>query len=243
MRIGCIITARMASARFPGKSMADLYGRPMIEWLVDKGQRTPFVDEVVVATTTLPEDDAMAAYFETKCEVFRGDPDNIVLRVLDCMHLYVFSHSLHPSGDSPFVSQLHMDAVAQLMAENPEGYDTYAVPDDLCKIEGKGCSAGALSHYQKAIDAWRSFPEDLQKEYEETCTALAGRIYTPTRLVHPTFVHGDIRKTDMKLSIDYPAELMMANAVCRCLGRFPETSDEIHWAYGHLKASDFRDPA
>ena len=48
------------STRLPGKVLRDLGGAPVLSWVVRAAQAATLVDEVVVATTTLPEDDATA---------------------------------------------------------------------------------------------------------------------------------------------------------------------------------------
>lgn len=50
MRVVAVIPARMASTRLPGKPLADLLGRPMIEHIHARTVACADVDEVVVAT-------------------------------------------------------------------------------------------------------------------------------------------------------------------------------------------------
>jgi len=48
-----IIPARFASSRFPGKALADLDGRPMIEHVYRRAALSPIVSRVIVATDDL----------------------------------------------------------------------------------------------------------------------------------------------------------------------------------------------
>jgi 3-deoxy-manno-octulosonate cytidylyltransferase (CMP-KDO synthetase) len=50
MSVAIIIPARMKSARFPGKPLADLNGKPMIQWVVERAKKARDVSTVVVAT-------------------------------------------------------------------------------------------------------------------------------------------------------------------------------------------------
>ncbi|MGA1775297.1 MAG: cytidylyltransferase domain-containing protein, partial [Nitriliruptoraceae bacterium] len=50
MRTVAVVPARMGSSRFPGKPLATLLGRPMIEHVHLRAALCPDVDEVVVAT-------------------------------------------------------------------------------------------------------------------------------------------------------------------------------------------------
>lgn len=49
-RIVAVIPARFESSRFPGKALADLAGRPMVEHVYRRAASAPGVDAVVVAT-------------------------------------------------------------------------------------------------------------------------------------------------------------------------------------------------
>jgi len=48
-RVAVVIPARYASTRLPGKPLADIHGRPMIEWVVRRAKEAA-VGEVLVAT-------------------------------------------------------------------------------------------------------------------------------------------------------------------------------------------------
>lgn len=246
MRIAAIIHARMASSRFPGKSMADLYGKPMVEWLVDKGYLSAYVDEVILATTTDPSDDVMAEYFKDKCTIYRGDVENYNLRIYNCLLEYEITHSMALTGDSPFLDPECMDLLCQLMHDNPDGYDVYGIPTQMSPtpIEGLWCGAQAISHYENVMNLFRTLPAAQQRESAEAPGKIAElRGYVPKLCEGRNTIGTDLWTTNMKLSIDYPAELMMANAVCRCLGHFPKDWREIHWAYANIKAEHFTDPA
>jgi 3-deoxy-manno-octulosonate cytidylyltransferase (CMP-KDO synthetase) len=50
MRVTAIIPARFASTRFPGKPLADICGKPMIQWVYERTARSAGIDRVIVAT-------------------------------------------------------------------------------------------------------------------------------------------------------------------------------------------------
>lgn len=49
-RIVVIIPARMASTRLPNKPLADICGKPMVQWVYEQAKSARRVDEVLVAT-------------------------------------------------------------------------------------------------------------------------------------------------------------------------------------------------
>lgn len=50
MKIICVIPARYASSRFPGKPLASICGKPMIWWTYQQAKKVPEFETVVVAT-------------------------------------------------------------------------------------------------------------------------------------------------------------------------------------------------
>jgi len=50
MRVTAIIPARYASTRFPGKPLADILGKPMIQWVYERTLGATRIERVIVAT-------------------------------------------------------------------------------------------------------------------------------------------------------------------------------------------------
>lgn len=50
MKIIGVVPARYQSSRFPGKPLADIYGKPMIWWVYHRAKLVKRLDEVIVAT-------------------------------------------------------------------------------------------------------------------------------------------------------------------------------------------------
>ena len=49
-KILAVIPARWASTRFPGKPIADILGKPMVQWVSERAQKANLINEVVIAT-------------------------------------------------------------------------------------------------------------------------------------------------------------------------------------------------
>jgi 3-deoxy-manno-octulosonate cytidylyltransferase (CMP-KDO synthetase) len=49
-KVIAVIPARWASSRFPGKPLANICGKPMIQWVVEQASKARSVSEVIVAT-------------------------------------------------------------------------------------------------------------------------------------------------------------------------------------------------
>lgn len=59
-RVVAVVQARTGSTRLPGKVLLPLAGRPVLGWVVRAALEAEGVDEVVVATSEAPGDDAVA---------------------------------------------------------------------------------------------------------------------------------------------------------------------------------------
>ena len=76
-----IIQARMGSTRLPGKVLKDLHGRKVLERVVTAAQHIPHIDKIIVATSTLSQDDNIEKWcVDHNIECFRGSEENVLER-------------------------------------------------------------------------------------------------------------------------------------------------------------------
>lgn len=74
----------MGSSRLPGKVLMDVGGVPALGRLVRRLRRAETLDAVVLATSTSPADDALAAWAAAEgLPVHRGSEDDVLLRVVE----------------------------------------------------------------------------------------------------------------------------------------------------------------
>ncbi|GGC11357.1 cytidylyltransferase domain-containing protein [Cellulomonas carbonis] len=80
-RVVAVVQARTGSHRLPGKVLLPLAGRPVLGWVVRAARAASGVDEVVVATSTAPGDDAVADLATSLgVAVVRGSEDDVLSR-------------------------------------------------------------------------------------------------------------------------------------------------------------------
>jgi 3-deoxy-manno-octulosonate cytidylyltransferase (CMP-KDO synthetase) len=100
LTVVAVIPARFASTRFPGKPLADIDGRPMIEHVYRRAEASPVVSRVIVATDDLRIAATVAA--------FGG---NVTLTRVD-----------HPSGTdrlAEVAATLDCDVVVNIQGDEP----------------------------------------------------------------------------------------------------------------------------
>ena len=99
-----IIQARTDSSRLPGKVLADVAGRPLICFLVERIKRCKLVDEIILATTGLSTDDNLAKLGERlKIKVVRGDNKDVLSRYVQAARETSASTIVRITGDCPLV--------------------------------------------------------------------------------------------------------------------------------------------
>ena len=104
MKMVCVIQARMGSTRLPGKVLADIAGRPMLAHVIERAQRIAAVDEVVVATTTLPEDEEVQeAASRFGAGTFAGSLDDVLDRYYKAAKYFRADVVMRVTADCPLL--------------------------------------------------------------------------------------------------------------------------------------------
>jgi spore coat polysaccharide biosynthesis protein SpsF len=81
-----ILQARMSSTRLPGKVLRPILGEPMMGRQIERLRRVRGLSGLVVATSTDPGDDAIAAYCATiGADCWRGPLDDVRARFLGAL--------------------------------------------------------------------------------------------------------------------------------------------------------------
>ncbi len=105
MTFAVVIQARTSSERLPGKVLADVAGRTMLERVVERSRRIEGVDCVVVATSDAPGDDAIADVCARRgWTVFRGSLADVLDRYVQAARMLDASHVLRVTADCPLLS-------------------------------------------------------------------------------------------------------------------------------------------
>ena len=109
-RVAVIIQARTGSSRLPGKVLADLAGRPLIEFLVERLKKCSLADQYILATTKLPEDNLLAELGSTLgLTVVRGDAEDVLSRYALAAEQIDASILVRITGDCPFIDPSLLD--------------------------------------------------------------------------------------------------------------------------------------
>lgn len=136
LRTVAIAQARMGSTRFPGKVLMPLSGKPVLQWTVDALKKADGINEIVVATSTLPQDDAIARYCALhNINCFRGSEADVLDRFYQCAIAYAAQVILRLTCDCPFLDPHVITEVVRLRSLKEVHYasniDPPTYPDGL----------------------------------------------------------------------------------------------------------------
>ena len=109
-----IIQGRMASSRLPDKILKDINGKPMLAWVVDQARKARFIDQVVVATTLDPSDDAVEIYcHKNHILCYRGSMHDVLDRFYQAARLYQADVVVRFTADCPLLDPQLVDRVLE----------------------------------------------------------------------------------------------------------------------------------
>ncbi|WP_413110335.1 3-deoxy-manno-octulosonate cytidylyltransferase [Thaumasiovibrio sp. DFM-14] len=115
-----VIPARYQSSRLPGKPLADIAGKPMIQWVYEQARCTGAA-RVIVATDDARIVDVVTAFGGEVC-LTRNDHNSGTERLAEVMEMYKFDSEeiiVNVQGDEPLIPSVVIEQVAQNLANNP----------------------------------------------------------------------------------------------------------------------------
>jgi 3-deoxy-manno-octulosonate cytidylyltransferase (CMP-KDO synthetase) len=145
-----VIPARYESTRLPGKVLADIGGKPMIQWVVEKAQLSG-ASKVIVATDNDEVAQIVTAFGGEVCKT-RADHQSGTERLAEVMEQYQFSDDeiiVNVQGDEPFIPPENIAQVASNLANQHDD----SVDDISQEIVNRGRKISRMSTLAINIDS------------------------------------------------------------------------------------------
>lgn len=124
MKIVAVIPARMGSTRFPGKPLAVLAGRPMVEWVYRAVCEARVPTDVFIATPDAEIAD-VAKSFGATVVMTRHDHATGTDRIAEATEKIGADGYVNVQGDEPLVPPVAVDACARMLLEGAEMSSVY----------------------------------------------------------------------------------------------------------------------
>lgn len=206
MKVVGIIQARMGSTRLPGKVLLDLAGEPMLARVVNRVRRAQTLDEVVVATTMQPADDAIVRLCaERGWPCFRGSEEDVLDRYYRAAVAHQTDIVVRITSDCPLIEPEIVDRVVR------EFLDLQPSVDYACNVLPQRTFPRGLDTEAMRFDVleqvWR---EDLNPAWREHVTPY---IHRNPDLFRIHGVVNEVDYSDMRWTVDTPEDLAFVRRI------------------------------
>jgi spore coat polysaccharide biosynthesis protein SpsF len=207
MTIAAVVNVRMGSTRLPGKVLHEVCGKPLLGHLLDRLRAARRLERIVVATSTLPANDAIEAFCRERGQAcFRGSEQDVLSRTLGALHSAGASTGVVVFGDGPLVDPAIVDEmVAAFLAANPR-------PDflgnDLATTYPPGMEVEVFAVAALA-DAQAQCTDPAIREHGTLCLRQQRERYRVINVEAPPALH----RPDLSLEVDAEADLPLLEAV------------------------------
>lgn len=111
MKVAVVIPARYGSTRFPGKPLANISGKPMVQHVYERASQATFVDEVFVATDDVRIKEAVQS-FHGKVVLTPKECRSGTDRMAEAARNFSSDIFINVQGDEPLISPKLIDQIA-----------------------------------------------------------------------------------------------------------------------------------
>lgn len=205
LRIVAVVQARMGSTRLPGKVLKPVAGKPLLWHIIHRLKASHLIEEIAVATTTNPRDDAIVEFGQKHgVTVVRGPEDDVLARFACAAEALDADIIVRVSSDAPFIDAGFVDHLIASMIE--QGGD-YVLLEE-----------GAISAHEGVDPLTRRALDKLMMDAHDD--PVAREHVTGYFKLHPDFVpiarakpFPPLAREGARLTIDTPDDLAFVEAV------------------------------
>lgn len=219
MKVLAILQARCSSTRLPNKVLKTILSKAMIHHQIDRINRSKYIDQLIVATSTDESDSKLVDLCEKiDVNIFRGSLNNVLDRFYQAALYHNADIIVRLTGDCPLIDPSVIDGVIKQHLEENNDYTSNIEP--------------------------ATFPDGLDVEvFNLTVLQNAwGNAKSPSELEHVTpFIRSDksiqkgsyiaeVDNSDLRWTVDEPNDLTFVTAIYELLGSHGDyfNSQEIY---------------
>ncbi len=154
-----VIPSRWGSTRFPGKSLADISGKPMIQWVVERVVQAKKLDTVIVAT----DDQRIAECVQSlkipdvQVAMTRPDHPSGTDRIAEAVQALECDAVINVQGDEPLIDPNLIDELAEVIASSDWDMATAATAiEDEAQITDPSVVKALFNRHGQALYFSRS---------------------------------------------------------------------------------------
>jgi 3-deoxy-manno-octulosonate cytidylyltransferase (CMP-KDO synthetase) len=130
MKVAGVIPARWGSTRFPGKSLALIAGKPLVQWVWERAAQAKQLSQLVVAT----DDDRIRAAVEAfggRAVMTRPDHPSGTDRIAEAVEELDVTAVINIQGDEPLIDPALIDQLATIISDPAAQWDMATAAEPL----------------------------------------------------------------------------------------------------------------
>ena len=201
LRVGYLIIGRLKSTRLPKKLLLEVKGKPIISHMIERIKLAKKIDHIILCTSTNYQDKPLKKIAEVNnIDHYFGDPDDVLLRMLNTAEEFDLDYILTITADCPFADPFYADAIVGKYLET-----------DADLIRQFDLPHGAFSYGIKV--------EALKKVValkDSSDTEVWGRYFTDTgmfKVVDFNVVDKHHYRPGLRMTLDYPEDFQFFETI------------------------------
>ena len=209
----------MNSKRFPGKVLRKIRTKTILDLVIERVKKSKRIHKIVVLTTCNSKDDEICKYCETKkITFFRGSEKDVLLRFYKASLIFKATHYLRINSDCPFIDWKLIDQSIEIASK--KNYLDY-VATILSNTYPVGQHIEVFT--REALSKANKFAtKSIEREH------VTPYIYNNKEIFKLFSLKSDIKLSHIRLTIDYPKDLLMAeNLLNECKSILPKYNEII----------------
>ena len=157
MKTVIVIQARLGSSRLPCKTLLNLHGLPVIDWVVGRCARSELADDLVVALPDTRRDEVLARHLRAQgVNTFRGSEQDVLSRMHGAAAAHGADLVVRVCADNPLIWGGEIDNLIRFyQREHTAGNCDYAynhIPRNNLYPDGLGAEIVSFELFTKAMN-------------------------------------------------------------------------------------------
>lgn len=153
----------MTSTRLPGKVLKKVLDKPLLEYQIERIQRSKHLHEIVIATTTNETDNPIVELAnKLGINVYRGSEEDVLSRYHEAAIQYGADIIVRLTSDCPVIDPKVVDNVIQYYLENQSRYDY--VSNTLTRSYPRGMDTEVFT-FQALKESYNEAEEKHEREH------------------------------------------------------------------------------
>ena len=209
MKVIAIMQARLGATRLPNKVLLPLRGGTALSYELERVKKSKLIDEVVVATTTSPNDQKLIEYLDSIGQpYFAGSEQDVLDRYYRTAEHYCEDDTdviVRLTADCPLTDPKIIDQVVSTYLDNGHDFvsnslEPYSFPDGM-DVE--------VFSYKNLKKAWKEATLPSHREH------VTFYFWQNPEIFKIFYVQNPQNLTGYRMTLDYPEDYELIKKVCQ----------------------------